>query len=345
MFTANALERLRRMWTGDIGRRRVGRYDEIYVLAPSGSVSGGPEALHQLVDALRRRGHRAYISYVPDATSPKPVAFARYDAVAKRPRDRWGNLIVIPEIWTGRIRSVRAADVAVWWLSVDNFFGDRPDDDQQFAAMIRGHETSVSGGLPTKSATWQELRLVRNLYQSTYAARFLETRGIASEKLGDYINEEFHDIDRSGPREDVLAYNPAKGLPRTHHLAAMFPRWKWIPVEGLSRREVGRLLTGVKAYVDFGCHPGRDRLPREAALAGACVITGLRGSAGVREDVTISEAYRLDENLPDHGRRFGELVSSIFARFDVHARHLDAYREEIRGERLAFEGDVVRLFE
>lgn len=345
MFSGNALDRLRRLWMGDAESSRVGRYDEIYVLAPSRTISGGPEALHQLVEALRRRGHRAYISYVPDATSPTPAAFAGYAAVAKKPRDRRGNLIVIPEIWTGRLRSVRAAEVAVWWLSVDNFFGDRPDDDQQFAAMIRRHEASVSEGIPTRSATWQELRRVRNLHQSCYAARFLETRGIASERLGDYLNEDFQETDSSGPREDVIAFNPAKGLPRIRHLVGMFPRWKWVPVEGLSRREVGRLLAGVKVYVDFGSHPGRDRLPREAAIAGACVITGLRGSAGVWEDVAIPEAYRIDENAPGYENRFGEIVSAIFAGFDVHAMQFDTYREEIRGERSAFERDIVRLFE
>lgn len=339
------LDLLQRMWARHVNRDRVGRYEEIYVLAPSGSVSGGPEALHQLVDALRRRGHRAYISYIPKASSPTPSAFTGYDVVAKTPRDRRGNLIVIPEIWTGRLRSIRAAEVAVWWLSVDNFFGDRPDDDHQFAAMVRRHEASVSGGLPTKAATWQELSRIRNLHQSSYAARFLETRGIVSERLGDYVHEDFDDSDCRKPRQDALAYNPAKGLPRIQHLMEMFPLWKWVPVAGLARGEVNRLLAEVKVYVDFGSHPGRDRLPREAAVAGACVITGLRGSAGVREDVAIPEVYKFDENLPDYERRFGELVSSIFSRFDVHARQFDAYRQEIRGERLAFEGDVARLFE
>lgn len=345
MFSGNALDRLRRLWTRDAGRRRVGRYDEIFVLAPSQSVSGGPEALHQLVDALRRRGHRAYISYVPKASSPTPDAFVSYDVVAKTPRDRRGNLIVVPEIWTGRVRSIRAAEVAVWWLSVDNFFGDRPDDDRQFAAMIRAHEASVSGGIATKAATWQELRRVRNLHQSCYAARFLETRGIVSEKFGDYINEEFNEADRNGPRQDAVAYNPAKGLPRIQSLMGMFPQWKWVPIRGLPRREVGRLLADVKVYVDFGSHPGRDRLPREAALAGTCVITGLRGSAGVREDVPIPDIYRIDENAPDYHERFGEIVSAIFASFDVHATQFDTYREEIRGERSAFERDVMQLFE
>ena len=345
IFVLPLLDLFRRAWGHRGNSRSAARYDEIYVLAPSRSVSGGPEALHQLVDALRRRGHKAYISYVPKAASPIPDAFAGYDVVARKPRDRRGNLIVVPEIWTNRVRSIGAAEVAVWWLSVDNFFGDRPDDDRQFAEMVRRHEESASERDSRKTATWRELRQVRNLHQSRYAARFLETRGIASEKLGDYINEEFGEAHRVDLRRDALAYNPAKGLPRVQHLMALFPRWNWIPIQGLTRREVGRLLAEVKIYVDFGSHPGRDRLPREAALAGACVITGTRGSAGVREDMPIPDIYRIDDNVPDHQKRFGDLVSSIFGQFDIHTTRFDAYREKIRGERSEFERDVTRLFE
>lgn len=324
---------------------RVGRYDEIYVLAPSRSVSGGPEALHQLVDALRRRGHRAFICYVPKPASPVPPEFGGYDVVVGRPRDRSGNLIVIPEIWTGRLRAIRSAEVAVWWLSVDNFFGDRPDDDLQFAEMIRRHDESVRARIPTRQATWQELSKVRNFHQSRYAAEFLQSRGISSQRLGDYINGAFGRTDLAGPRRDALAYNPVKGLPRIERLMQAFPQWEWIPIRGMPRRDVARLLNEVKVYVDFGAHPGRDRIPREAVLAGACVVTGVRGSAGAPGDVMIPGGYRLDENAPDFTRRFGELVASIFSRFDVHAAEFDTYREEPVSERSVFAREVVELFE
>lgn len=126
---------------------------------------------------------------------------------------------------------------------------------------------------------------------------------------------------------------------------ALFPKWNRIPIQGLIRGEVGRLLAEVRICVDFGSHPGQDRLPREAALDGACANTGIRGSAGVREDMPIPEIYRIRENVPDHQKRFGDLVSSIFGQFHVHATRFDAYREKIRGVRSEFERDVTRLFE
>jgi len=42
-----------------------------------------------------------------------------------------------------------------------------------------------------------------------------------------------------------------------------------------------------KLYVDFGKHPGKDRMPREAAVHGCCIITGRRGAAGNPFDIPI----------------------------------------------------------
>jgi len=59
----------------------------------------------------------------------------------------------------------------------------------------------------------------------------------------------------------------------------------------------------------------------------------------------IPEIYRIRENVPDHQKRSGDLVSSIVGQFHVHATRFDAYREKIRGVRSEFERDVTRLFE
>lgn len=51
-----------------------------------------------------------------------------------------------------------------------------------------------------------------------------------------------------------------------------------------------------KVYIDFGNHPGKDRIPREAAISGCIVITGKRGAAAFAEDVCIPETYKFDES-------------------------------------------------
>jgi hypothetical protein len=47
-------------------------------------------------------------------------------------------------------------------------------------------------------------------------------------------------------------------------------------------------------YVDFGHHPGMDRIPREAAACGCLVLVGERGSASYFKDVPLTAEYKID---------------------------------------------------
>lgn len=48
------------------------------------------------------------------------------------------------------------------------------------------------------------------------------------------------------------------------------------PIINMTRDEVIRELQRAKVYIDFGNHPGKDRIPREAAILGCCAIVGKR---------------------------------------------------------------------
>ena len=61
----------------------------------------------------------------------------------------------------------------------------------------------------------------------------------------------------------------------------------------MTEREVEDCLSQAKVYIDFGGHPGKDRIPREAALCGCCVVTGRRGAAGNDVEVPINQSYKL----------------------------------------------------
>jgi len=61
----------------------------------------------------------------------------------------------------------------------------------------------------------------------------------------------------------------------------------------ISPEEVTTLLHRAKIYIDFGPHPGMDRLPREAAIANCIVITNRSGAARYEEDVPIPSIYKV----------------------------------------------------
>ena len=56
--------------------------------------------------------------------------------------------------------------------------------------------------------------------------------------------------------------------------------------------QVTAKLLRAKIYIDFGPHPGMDRFPREAALAGCMIVTNTQGAAEYYADVPIPHKYK-----------------------------------------------------
>jgi hypothetical protein len=95
-------------------------------------------------------------------------------------------------------------------------------------------------------------------------------------------------------RARCVAYNPAKGLPATQRvIRALDGVTTFHPIKGLTHAETVELLKGSLIYLDLGGHPGRDRLPREAAVAGCVVLVGKRGAAANDIDIPIPDEYKL----------------------------------------------------
>lgn len=314
--------------------------DRILVLCPGNAVTGGPEVLHQLVHELRAQGKDAAICYFPFSTPFEiPGAYRCYDVEVAQFVDRQDQTVVIPETATRLLDQFDQSKAFIWWLSVDNFFG-------RFESRWKSELMQLlEGGWSARRQCIGALEGARHLAQSAYALDFLHRHGLHGELLTDYLAQE-HFARRTicEERKNSIAYNPKKGAKTIANLRRLLPDLHFIPIRGMTKHEVAKLLSSVKIYADFGHHPGKDRLPREAAMAGACVITGLRGSASFQDDVPIPDRYKLDDQSPHLAAEFDEIARSIFAAFDQHDVQFESYREVIRQERDAFVRQVAELF-
>lgn len=298
----------------------------IVLICPGKVVSGGPEALHQLGRALLDLGLDAAMCYFPfgDPLAP-PAAYARYDVPVRRFDAIGAAEVILPEARTGFARLFAPERTRIWWLSVTHY---------------QGAGTAGDRHLPL-----DDLRSLRHLSQSAYATDFLARNGIAAQPLGDYLNHAHMAAPPGGPRRRQVAYNPKKGAQAARAIAARLPDTAFAPVEGMSPAQVTRLLRESMAYIDFGPHPGKDRLPREAAMAGACVLTGRQGAAGYAADIPIPEDYRIDDSAQDFIARAADAVRDILDNFQTRQRDFDGYREIIAGERATFYAQVRRAFQ
>ena len=259
------------------------------IVCPKGVTTGGPEALHQLASAVAGHGFEV-VFWDPDEVRGSSTAANSY----KEYRPRWtsvspqhGDIIVIPEVYGNLIpRFYLECRIVFWWLSVDNFIGA---DNISIDVLKHSFPNLV------------------HCYQSEYARDFLQASGISGAlPLSDYINDDLvrraaHTSNESSLTNSMLiAVNPAKGFERTSKVLDSMKAENVIRLENMSRSEVANSLLRAEIYLDLGNHPGKDRIPREAALLNCVVVTNTRGSAGNQVDIPIEqEVFKFDDNATE----------------------------------------------
>jgi hypothetical protein len=183
-----------------------------------------------------------------------------------------------------------------------------------------------------------------NCYQSEYAQNFLINNGFNRlAALTDYINSDFNNFISDYKRENVVLYNPKKGYKFTKKIINATPEITWKPLIGMSRNELINTFQTSKLYIDFGYHPGKDRIPREAALNGCCVITGMQGSARFFEDVPIPNYFKIDERNTPISNIITK-VNDILQNFDRYTIEFDFYRKKIKREEAEFDYQIRNIF-
>jgi hypothetical protein len=314
-------------------------------------VTGGPEALHQLVDALRAQGVDAALTPISGTTrAPRAAEYKQYDAPERSHRfDDTETALVFPEVYRGGFLARQPA--WCWWLSVDNSIlwrgtrrwrGGRSQSLPWKAVALSRRLREI----PTRRLLRRKIDAIEHLAQSTYAWSFvLEHHHPMPSVVSDYVTMPVENRTPRLSERPVIAFNPAKG---GEHVRRVRDRLspgsvEWVALEGMSREEVRAALLRTHVYLDLGFHPGKDRLPREAAACGATVALLRTGSAAFSADVPIPGDHKIDptHNIPDHATT---VVTRLLSDLERHHSLQARYREMIRNERSRFEREVRAVF-
>jgi hypothetical protein len=329
-------------------------FDQVLLLCPEVK-TGGPEALHQLGHQIARHGGTArMVYYAPFSrievdgdilrchaeASPMPAHFTQYHPqVLAETRLTRDTLVVFPEPLSRMAAEARGGyQRALWWLSLDNALPQNPELTDEASAR----------------ALFADPDLI-HFHQSDYAMRFLRDHGAAQYfPLTDYTDPQFvhrsHVASENPPiteRRDVVCFFPNKG----GDLAARFLDGigllrhpiEVVPIRDMTKAQVRDTLFGARLYLDFGHHPGKDRVPREAAIAGAVVLLHDTGAARCFPDHPLPGDYKFTEADIETGA----LHRRVDAILDDPAAHVAAqrvYRQAILLERERFDLDVRGFF-
>lgn len=244
---------------------------KVYVNIPANAVAGGVESLYQLVDAINNIGGEGLAFFDNPTPSPIPEKYLHYNVkYTFEVEDIPENWIIYPEVWTEKVFTFGNIKTAIWWLSVDNNQGRFKDFSNQS---------------------------ITHFYQSYYAlAYLLQNEAQQYLPLFDYIQSKYTAATyNENEKLNIVCYNPIKGKKITEEIIMLNPEISFIPLIDMSEDQMIATLKASKVYIDFGNHPGRDRIPREAASLGNCVITGFNGSSMFYNDIPIPNSYKFTD--------------------------------------------------
>ena len=339
------------------------KYSKIFVYLPGRIPCGGAELAHQLVDYLRKHEKDAFMVYGDDQTEGKahPVmeCYSKYNIAASiQIEDSAENVLVLPETAYGLAKKYTNIQIACWWMSVDNFVQHELHYHRyQWSAQktayqnIRKwiHVVLLHLPIPAFDILYylrKEQHRVIHMYQSQYACEYIKAHNLGrSYPLSDYINMELLPTERidKSKKEDIILYNPRKGLEFTKKIIQALPEYKFVALQGMNRTELNEVFDKAKIYIDFGSFPGKDRLPREAVMHECCIITGRNGASAYFEDVPIDDYFKfdsVDKNIPAIAARIRDIMTNYL----VYNKNFDSYRVIVRGEQKAFYKEIEAIF-
>jgi hypothetical protein len=304
---------------------------KIYMLCPTFSVTGGPESMHQFVDHMRRGGRDARFVFMPIVPDPMLKEFAHYDIkYTHEIEDDPANVLIAPEVMTEQLYNYRQIQKAVWWLSAVNHLKLKKE----------------------RQYNWQDPRNdgIIHFAQSYFAADICRQHGVEQPlMLEDYLHHRYL-VRREAEKRDQVAYFARKNAGVIEKLIEAAPDINWVPIQGMTAAQVRAVLSESKVYVDFGPHPGRDRMPREAAMQHCCLIIGNRGAAGYDGDFPFSNQFKFTQADAAAGfpvQNVAGVVTTIrqcFHDFGKVEKEFEHYRRWIVGQKETQRQQVAKYF-
>lgn len=321
----------------------------IYVFCPSYIVSGGPEALHQMVYYLNKNGIETYLVYCDllskEYEIPKPYKiYVNEYKLVREVIDDNENAIILPETLNFYIKKYSKAKIYLWWLGIGNNFKAKSS---LFTTKLKNRKKMIS----TLKKKNKLLNLVHFIKYKRYCFEN-EKENIfhlcASYYVADYVkkhtkNRYYMCIEpislwllqspKVGMKDgknncNTVLYNPARNPEFIRKIEKYTSEIDFLPLSGYEQSDLVELFQNSKLYVDFGAFPGAERIPKEAVINGCCILTSQSGAAAFYQDVPIPDKYKFDvcdENIPE----ITNMIIEMLSHYDTYCKDFDEYRKMV----------------
>ncbi len=293
-------------------------YKQIYVLCPYGLVTGGSDALHQLVYYINKvYKDKAILVYCDrnERDLPIPSSYQEYlsrYALLEDIKDEEDTILIAPETLYFHLNDYQHVKKYIWWLSIDkNSNQTKVNKIKDIIKKLCSFKTwkKIFSGYYSKEKIKDyqhntpydfndESKDIIHLCASHYAFEtiqkqtqnkvylLIEPISLFYLKAGQYQARE--------ERKKQVLYNPVKSGAYVKLLSKKAKDISFVPLAGYSQEQLLDLYRHSLLYVDFGPFPGAERMPKEACYNGCLIITGRNGAANYYEDVLLPDQDKFE---------------------------------------------------
>lgn len=294
---------------------------KIYVFCPYGLVTGGSEALHQLVFYINKQIKDKAVLIYADIRSKKesiPTSYQQYITtygLREDINDEENNVLIVPETLWFHLSQYKHVQKYIWWLSVENNTKQAKGDKikkifkklfsiKVWKKIFRGYYSKDKIKDFSKNTPYdftKEENKIHHLTASYYAYDYVKQNSsnevsLLIEPISLYYLKQSGYQSKENRKSQVL-YNPVKSGTYVNKLKKKAKDISFVALSGFSQEQLLNLYRESKVYIDFGPFPGAERMPKEACYNGCLIITGRNGASNYKEDVSIPEE---DKYLSDN---------------------------------------------
>lgn len=310
-------------------------------------VTGGPENLSQLYAELKKLGLETYFYWMSDVFAIKKryqdgtwylckdekntmnSAYVETYGVNSLERDiplDDKTLVIVSEPLADMIALFENARTAIAWLSIGNFRGKDTELLQYF--IFNG-----------------KLRDVQCIHfsQSPWIQKKLQSWGVESFLLGDYINKAYLSESAAEKINNSVAFFPRKAKRLGEAFVAQYNNFNYIRLQNLDKSGMIKALDSAKIYIDFGDFPGRDRVPREALLRNCVIFIRNVACATDFDSFPIDDYFRFSDKDVVDGTLYKKVCETL-ANYENMKKMQDFMRQQVLEEPALFEKNVKDFF-
>ena len=344
---------------------------KVYILAPAKTFTGGPECLHQLAFHINKIFKvQTFIYYLPNETNqPVHKNFKHYNIkYTNLIEDQRDNILIMPEHYMFLKDGLRYSNIQkiIWWLSIDNYFGFKfKYENKKLIRSIKkipyniisvfNKITNFYFGIFTyhdylkylyKFSNLNEQKEINqaslHLMQSYYAYEYLKNELKNLNFLFDYQNKKLLKSSKvKTKKENLICYSNKSN--EFIELLKKTSSKKFVELKGFTSKQIIQIFKKSKIYIDFGYHPGKDKMPREASLFNNCIITNLKGSAKNKFDIPINKRFKFKQSYNDINK-INSIIDLLFQNYKKNIVKFLNYKKKVLNEEKIFKRQLQAIF-